>query len=230
MIIDRLEYADRYVSLHPLFGAAFRYLRDVQGAVPSDGRYSLQEDDLVAIVEQTVGRGEHAHQIEHHRRYIDIQFVVSGEERIGWIPISSCGEPLEAFDSQRDIGFYRDRPLTWLTIPAGCFAIFFPEDGHAPLSGSGPVHKIVIKVAQRLEQILEDLHAELVLAAQLHPEKKAQLQESMRQVQQMIEEQLPPLESFPDRLRDLARDLEVTHPRLTHLVGRIADALAQIGI
>jgi len=34
-----------------------------------------------------------------------------------------------------------------LAFPAGSFAIFFPEDVHAPLGTDGFIHKVVIKVA-----------------------------------------------------------------------------------
>jgi beta-galactosidase beta subunit len=45
------------------------------------------------------------------------------------------------------VGFFYDRPTTWLTLSAGQFAVFFPEDAHAPLAGQGGVHKAVVKVA-----------------------------------------------------------------------------------
>ena len=229
MIIDRLEYADRYVSLHPLFGNAFRYLHEsAQDLEP--GRHEIIGDQLFAICERAVGRGEENSPVESHRRYIDIQFVVSGEERFGWIPVSHCHQPTADFDSQRDIGFFHDRPMNWVKVPAGFFVIFFPEDGHAPLAGEGDVHKVVVKVAQSLQQVLEDLHAELVLAAQLHPENKERLQASILEIERLVAAQETPHESLPDRLREMARELEQTHPRLTHVVGRVADALAQIGI
>jgi beta-galactosidase beta subunit len=46
-----------------------------------------------------------------------------------------------------DIEFYANSPTVWLAVPAGSFAIFFPDDVHAPLGTDGFIHKIVIKVA-----------------------------------------------------------------------------------
>lgn len=230
MIVDRFEYADRYVGLNPSFAAAFRYLRESLGNEIRTGRHAIQGDELFAIIESSLGRGREASPLEYHRKYIDIQYVVAGEETFGWSAISECEDPMGDFDSSRDIGFYKDSPSNWVTIPAGFFAIFFPEDCHAPLAGSSQVQKIVVKIAQSLDQMIEDLHAELVVASQLHPEKKAQLQKAIAEIQQLIANQQTVPTSITQRLRELTQELELTHPRLTYVVGRVADALAQMGI
>jgi biofilm protein TabA len=230
MIIDRLEYADRYVALHPLFGAAFRFLREMDPYEMEDGKHLIQGEELFAIVERTNGKGRTGSKVEHHRRYIDIQYVVSGNEQMGWMPIGNCHEASDAFDSQRDIGFYTDKPETWLDVVPGCFTIFFPEDGHAPLSGTGPVHKVVLKIAMTLEQVLEDLKAELEVSHRLQPENRDRLLASIAEIEQAIRQQESLAETLSQRLREMAQDFELTHPRLTHTVGRVADALAQIGI
>ena len=155
MIIDRLEFADRYVSMHPQFGAAFRFLRQLNAQELPAGRVEIDGDGLFAINEQTLGRGAGATRIEHHRRYIDIQYVVSGEETIGWRDTATCSEPDGNFDSSRDVGFFLDPPLFSAKIPAGCFAIFLPEDGHAPLQGTEAVHKVVIKGRQWRASLLQ---------------------------------------------------------------------------
>lgn len=230
MIIDRLEYADRYVALHPLFGAAFRYLREMDPYEVPDGRHMIQGDELFAIVERTQGRGRDLSPLEHHRRYIDIQYVVAGDETIGWMPTGHCQQSSAPFDSQRDIGFYKDRPQTWLKVPPGCFVIFFPEDGHAPLAGEGSVHKVVLKIALTLEQVLEDLRLELAASHRLTDGEKGKLLSSIAEVEMAIKQSGSFSESLSQRLRTMAQDFELTHPRLTHTVGRVADALAQIGI
>jgi beta-galactosidase beta subunit len=49
-----------------------------------------------------------------------------------------------------DIGFVKDQPTLWIPVPPGSFAVFFPEDGHAPLAGDGPLRKIVLKIGNSL--------------------------------------------------------------------------------
>lgn len=147
MILDQLQHAHRYAGLHGRFAAAFEYLRRPELGQMANGRYAIDGDDLFVIVERVEGRGREAARVECHQQYIDIQFVIGGTEQIGWIPTEGCRSASQSYDPQRDVGFYDDLPATWLCLPAGTFAIFFPEDGHAPLAGSGPAHKAVIKVA-----------------------------------------------------------------------------------
>ena len=52
-----------------------------------------------------------------------------------------------AFDAARDVTFFSDRPDSWLSLPAGHFAIFFPDDAHAPLAGRGTLKKAIVKIA-----------------------------------------------------------------------------------
>ena len=147
MIIDYLQNADRYSPLHPGFVGAFAFLRrgDV-GQLPS-GRHDIDGERLYAIVSRDQGRGREKSLLEAHRRYIDIQFVISGEDCIGWLPISDCERVSSPYDANRDLEFFFDRPATWLAVSPGNFAAFYPEDAHAPLAAQGPIHKVVVKVA-----------------------------------------------------------------------------------
>jgi YhcH/YjgK/YiaL family protein len=107
----------------------------------------VQGTDLYALIDPREGRGRDGARLEVHRKYIDIQYTVSGVEVIGWRGLADCSRVAEPFSEERDIGFFAERPDTWLIIPAGHFAIFWPDDAHAPLAGTGHVHKVVMKVA-----------------------------------------------------------------------------------
>jgi biofilm protein TabA len=147
MIIDVLQRSDRYLSLHPAFQVAFAYLREAAAKPLNEGRTEIDDSRIFAIVARAEGRGHDGTRLEAHRSYIDIQYVVEGDEQIGWRNLEDCDQPDGPFDPDRDIGFFRDQPALWLSVPPGHFAIFFPEDAHAPLAGSGPASKIVVKVA-----------------------------------------------------------------------------------
>lgn len=147
MILDRLVNADRYLNLHPGLAGGFNFLRRDDLRKLADGRHDLDGDRLFALVARDQGRGREKSLLESHRRYFDIQFVVEGADCIGWMPTADCQRISSPYDADRDIGFYFDRPETWLAVPAGAFAIFHPEDAHAPLATTGPVHKVVVKVA-----------------------------------------------------------------------------------
>jgi YhcH/YjgK/YiaL family protein len=146
MIIDTLAQRSRCALLHPRFARAFEFLAGAGLALLPAGRTTLDGDRLYVSIDHTDGRGRDGARLESHRRYIDIQVTIAGSEEIGWRPVSACTEPAGPFEPDRDVGFFRDRPETWLVLPPGQFAIFFPEDAHAPLGGQGPLKKAIVKV------------------------------------------------------------------------------------
>ena len=87
------------------------------------------------------------HASRHIRRCIDIQLTIDGYDEIGWKSLGDCAQPAGAFDAAKDIVFFSDRPESWVSLPAGHFAIFFPDDAHAPLAGRGTVKKAIMKIA-----------------------------------------------------------------------------------
>ena len=147
MIHDQLENAERYYGEHPGFRAAFEFLRTRNLRELPLGRHEIDGERLFAIIARERGRGRTGAKPEAHRKYIDIQYVVAGEELIGIRATADCRESTAPFDLERDIGFFTDPPKEWVSLPPGTFAIFFPEDAHAPLAGEGDVHKAVVKIA-----------------------------------------------------------------------------------
>ena len=146
MILDVLERGHHYADLHPLFGRAFDFLRGTDLSALPPGRHELEGERLYLSIDAAVGRGREHARLEHHRRYIDIQLCLSGEEHFGWLPRGCCNIRDGEFDPTLDIGFFADEPQMWIPLAQGNFVIFFPADAHAPLAGTGPVRKAVMKV------------------------------------------------------------------------------------
>lgn len=147
MIVDRLARADRYAGLGEGLRVAFDFLRQTDLAALPAGRHALRGDDVFALVSRGLqGRGRDASPLEYHRRYLDVQVALEGREVIGVAELEACDTAAQPFDPERDIGFVPDRPTGWLTLDPGQFAVFFPEDAHAPLAGEGPLAKVVVKV------------------------------------------------------------------------------------
>lgn len=147
MILDRLSEADLYSAAHPGFAAAFQYLRTTDFSNMEAGRHEVDGDRLFVVINRQPGRGHDGAKFESHRRYIDIQMTLGGMEHMAWRPLDACTQPVGAFNEQKDIVFYEDPAETWLTVPPGTFAVFFPQDVHAPLGGTGDLFKAVMKVA-----------------------------------------------------------------------------------
>ena len=147
MILDKLDNAERYFGLNPHFEEAFAYLRKTRLEGLPTGRNPIDGERLYVMLNRGEGRGRSGVVLECHRRYIDIQLTLSGMDDIGWKPVGECRQVKLAFDEAGDGGLFADAPLAWVNVPPGYFAIFFPDDGHAPMGGEGDMVKAVVKVA-----------------------------------------------------------------------------------
>lgn len=147
LIIDHLGNADRYVALGLLFKQAFDFLRTTDLNALEPGRYSLAGDALFALAQVYHTKPVSEGFWEAHRRYIDLQFIVQGIERIGYAPLHRM--QLASYDEQRDLSVLKGEG-DLLTLTKDCFMLLWPEDAHMPglqADQSGPVRKIVFKIA-----------------------------------------------------------------------------------
>lgn len=149
MILDSIQNAERYYALHPHFKRVFDYLRSTDVKALEEGRHDIDGDNLFVNVSSLELRPLDAAHLEAHNRYIDIQVVIEGEEHFGWSERKDCTMPEDAFDEERDIIFYGDKPQTFYKVRAGQFTILYPEDAHAPMLGDGRVKKLIFKVLMR---------------------------------------------------------------------------------
>jgi YhcH/YjgK/YiaL family protein len=147
MILDVLENADKYGALNPGFTRAVEFLKRPDLRELSVGRHEIDGHRVFAMVARDQGRKREDAELEAHENYIDIQFVLSGVDEMGWRPTATCTNISVPYDAEKDLKFFKDRPDAWLATHPGAFAIFFPEDAHMPLIASGELHKIIVKVA-----------------------------------------------------------------------------------
>ena len=149
MIFDSLHNAASYRDLSPAFRAAFDYLAATDLTALPVGRYEIQGDDAYIMVQEPTLKPWDEGRWEAHRRYADIQIVISGEEVMGFCPISGLTEET-AYDAQTDVLFFREAEGLALHVKTGSFAVFFPQDAHRPcMQPEGcpcTVKKAVVKV------------------------------------------------------------------------------------
>jgi len=147
MIIDAGAFCHDYKALHPLLERAFRYLADNDLRRFTPGLHPVDGDRMYLSIDHVQGRGRDSARLEAHRRYIDVQYTIEGDEEIGWMLLVSCGAMSGPFDEVKDVGFFDKRPTSWLAVPEGTFVVFFPQDAHAPLAGRGALKKAIMKIA-----------------------------------------------------------------------------------
>ena len=144
MIIDRIEEQERYYAVHPDMEIAFAFLAEAPDLEP--GRYELEDGLFATVSEGETLPLEDGAQLEAHRRYIDLQYCISGGERIGWAHINELNPCSE--DAEHDNYFYTGE-YTAIFIHAGMFYMMFPSDGHMPCRHRKFVNrykKVVVKI------------------------------------------------------------------------------------
>ena len=153
MIIDEIENSNLY-PYGAAWNVAFEFLVALDDNA-EEGRYVLQGDEMYAVIESYDTRSRLSTLPEMHRKYVDIQMVLSGSEQIAWWPTQHL-TPAKPYNPERDIAFL-DRPdsaSVALDLVPGRFAVFFHGDAHMPglHIGRSPtrVKKVVVKISGQL--------------------------------------------------------------------------------
>ena len=147
MIIDTIDNARFYRGAHPLLDAALALLEPRMREPVAEGRMDIAGADLYLIASRAQGKKPGDARLEAHQKYVDLHLLLEGDEAIGWRPTGECTEPASPYDREKDVMLFDDRPLVWLPLLPGSFAVFFPGDAHAPMVSQGVVRKIVFKIA-----------------------------------------------------------------------------------
>jgi YhcH/YjgK/YiaL family protein len=149
MILDTLENASLYRPISKGLAAAFDYLRHTDLLALPSGRVEIAGPELYAAVHEYHGKGPNEPLIyEAHRKYIDVQYIIRGCERMGITHLKNVAIT-KPFDEAID-ALLGTAEGDIITVPAGSFVVFYPHDLHAPgISGGGDaaIKKIVVKVA-----------------------------------------------------------------------------------
>ena len=148
MIIDTIQNAPRYFSIHPLFEKAFAFINSTDLDQAQPGKSEIDGDRLRAIFSEKKGMSaaDSVSKFECHNKNIDIQVCIKGDEQIGWKPRETCKTENGGYNEEKDVQLYHDQPDMFFTLTDGQFVIFFPEDVHAPMIGDELIKKLVIKV------------------------------------------------------------------------------------
>lgn len=146
MVVDRLENIGKYASLNPLFAKAVEFLQSHDLNALELGKVELQGKDLLINVSQTKPKTKEQAKLETHKDFIDIQIPLSGTELMGYTAATDCMPADAPYNPEKDITFFEGTAESYITVKPGMFAIFFPQDGHAPGITPEGVKKIVVKV------------------------------------------------------------------------------------
>lgn len=144
---DIVEFARQYHLNKSYWDKALSYLKNTDLNKIAKGKYPIDGDNVFASVTEDSTKDFNKTNWESHKKYIDIQYVIKGEEKIGVFPVSNS-VVTKNYDEKKDVANYSANGKLYSSKP-GTFFIFFPSDAHRPnitTGGNKPDKKIVIKV------------------------------------------------------------------------------------
>ncbi|TKK66968.1 DUF386 domain-containing protein [Ilyomonas limi] len=145
--INKATFARQYQLNKDYWDKAFAFLKNNNLQTMASGRYAIDGDNVYAMITKNPTKDVDSAKWESHRNYIDLQGVISGEEKIGVAPISSLTVTMP-YDAAKDLINYSGEG-TFYTATPGTFFLFFPADAHMPnitTGGNKPDKKLVIKI------------------------------------------------------------------------------------
>lgn len=147
MIADKIENFSLYFK-EEKFKKAFSYITgNVLKNMPA-GKYEIMGDEVFALISDYNSKSPDSGKLEGHKKYIDLQYIISGNELIGYAPIGSQ-EICSPYDAEKDFHLFTG-DCSFINMQEGMFVVFYPHDLHMPgiqNKVSAAVKKLVIKIA-----------------------------------------------------------------------------------
>lgn len=150
MIFSSVHANDDCSKYPKAIQTAIAYLKAHDFMKMEPGRYGIQGDEIYAMVSDAVTAPAAEKKPEAHKKYVDVQYLVSGKERLGFTPDNGSYE-VESYAEEKDLILYKQvENECYILAAPGCYSIFFPNDIHRPGVAAGEpatVRKVVVKVS-----------------------------------------------------------------------------------
>lgn len=145
MIVAKLKDAERYYALNQDFKQVFEYLNTLKEDGTSEKVVMREGEVWVNPVAVITDPAQADKQAEAHRKFLDIHYIISGEEILGYADISTL-TTAKAYDEAGDCEMLDGKMLP-ISLKAGDFCVVYPEDAHTPVMGkSDKLVKVVAKI------------------------------------------------------------------------------------
>ncbi len=147
MVLDKIENADQYKSLGPRISKALEYMKVTDLSHIEPGKYEIEGNDIFVLVQDYETKNRLECKLESHRKHIDIQYLLKGNEFVGHTMLNNQ-TPFKEYSSEDDYMLFNEE-ASFFELKPGVFAIFYPSDLHMPSvfeKQPEKVRKIVIKI------------------------------------------------------------------------------------
>lgn len=145
--VNKVEFARQYSKNKALWLKVFAFLRDSDLIILKPGKYPIDGDNAFASITEASSRDFDKTAWESHRKYIDLQYIIKGKEKMGVAPVSTA-TVIKPYNEKSDAANYTADGRFYVAEP-GTFYLFFPQDAHRPsikVDGYDIVRKLVIKI------------------------------------------------------------------------------------
>lgn len=147
MIIDKIQNASFYYGINEKIATALKYLKNTDLSEFQNGKYEIKGDDIFVLIQDYNTKPLSEGKFEAHKKYIDIQYIIKGKEKMGYANVYKL-KPATEYDKTKDIMFFEGEG-DFVTADEGVFIIFSPEDAHMPgirTKTSEYIKKAVVKI------------------------------------------------------------------------------------
>lgn len=148
MVLDKIENQELYSNIHKDFKKVFDFIKSNDLENIELGKHIIEGENVFVVVMEYTTQDVFECKMETHKKYIDIQYMINGEEHIG---VSSLHDetPTTPYDEEGDFMFYTLPALPKIQLKKEHFAIFFPDDIHQTMiqiDSPKPIRKAVFKI------------------------------------------------------------------------------------
>jgi YhcH/YjgK/YiaL family protein len=149
MIISSVKNYNSVIKYFPQLNVIFDFINNSITKNIKEGRYKL-DFGIYAIVQNSQPKPRCEQLLETHKKYIDLQYIISGRDKIGWKFLDKSFVIATKYNKKNDMTFFKTKPDFFITLKKDDFAIFFSEDAHSPLCGKISVKKCVFKIPKTI--------------------------------------------------------------------------------
>ena len=149
MIFDNLKNYKLYCSLNERFEKAFEFLINTDLKNLEDGKYEIDGNLIYANVQTLKTKFIEEKKCEVNRDYIDIQYLITGKEKMGYGLLKDYPEVVISYDKEKDVEFLDGDKFNFINVLEGNFVIFYPNDVHAPMlsvNDAEEIKKVIVKI------------------------------------------------------------------------------------
>lgn len=151
MITDQMSNLSKYDKVLPHVQSIIAYLNANDITQFEEGKYSILGEEVYMMIQNYTTQPEGNKKWESHKKYIDLQIVLSGEEFMCYHQVDLLNVSDDYKEDDDYMLYHNDvEEFSYIKVLKNHFCIFYPADGHKPgihMQHERTVRKAVIKIA-----------------------------------------------------------------------------------